>query len=296
MEIISKTSRLRAAVAELRKLGRTVGFVPTMGALHHGHASLVRIARERQAAIVASIFVNPRQFAPGEDYESYPRDLVADCEMLRKEGVDLVFAPDADEMYPPGFATRVEVDGISEILIGASRPGHFQGVATVVCKLLCAVRPDFVVLGWKDAQQLVLVTRMVQDLDMGVEIVGAPIVRDGDGLATSSRNARLDPAARSRALAIPRALAEARRLAEAGERSAAALAGAVRTMLEESPGLEVDHVEAVDARTFAPAEEIRGSVLLLVAARASRADGPAVLLLDNLRFDCNASGALVGVS
>jgi pantoate--beta-alanine ligase len=296
VEVVSKPARLRAAVTELRKEGRPIALVPTMGALHHGHASLVKLARERGAAVVVSIFVNPKQFGPSEDFASYPRDLARDSDLLRQEGVDLIFAPLAEDVYPEGFSTHVEVEGLSDVLIGASRPGHMRGVATVVAKLFGLVRPDFAVFGWKDAQQLVIVTRMVRDLDLGVEIVGAPIARDPDGLAASSRNAYLDADARARALSLPRALQRARDLAAAGERSAARLRDAVRGPLSETAGLAVDHVEAVDARDLSPLDTLRGSALLLAGARIDRAGGPPVLLIDNLRLDFNADGALVAAS
>ena len=296
MEVVSKPARLRTAVAELRKLGRPVGFVPTMGALHHGHASLVRLARERGAAVVVSIFVNPRQFGQGEDLAGYPRDLARDSDLLRQEGVDIIFAPQPEDVYPEGFRTHVEVEGLSDVLIGVSRPGHFRGVTTVVAKLLGLVHPDFAVFGWKDAQQLVIIERMARDLDMGVEIVGAPIARDPDGLAASSRNAYLDPEARARALAIPRSLLRARELAEGGERSAARIKEAIRAILADSPALSVDHVEAVDPRDLSSLDTLRGAALLLVGARAERAGGPPVLLIDNLRLDFNADGALVAAT
>lgn len=296
MEIVSKPARLRAAVSELRKLGRTVALVPTMGALHHGHASLVRIARERGAAVVVSIFVNPKQFGPSEDYHAYPRDLARDADLLRQEGADLVFAPQPEDVYPDGFRTHVEVEGLSDLLVGVRRPGHFRGVTTVVAKLLGLVRPDLAIFGWKDAQQLVILERMVRDLDMGVEILGAPIARDPDGLAASSRNAYLDAEARDRALIIPRSLARARELVEAGERSADRVKAAVAAMLDAAPGIEPDHVEAVSAKDLASLDVLKGSALLLVGARAERAEGAPVLLIDNLRFDFNADGALVACS
>lgn len=293
MEVVTKPARLRTAVGELRKLGRGVALVPTMGALHHGHVSLVRLARERGAAVVTSIFVNPRQFGPKEDFDAYPRDLARDADVLRQEGVDLVYAPAAEDVYPEGFRSHVEVEGLSDMLQGGSRPGHFRGVTTMVAKLLGLVRPDFAVFGWKDAQQLVIVERMVRDLDFGTEIVGAPTARDADGLAASSRNAMLDADARQRALAIPRGLAAARAIVEAGERSSGKVKEAARRALAEPGGLEVDHVEVVDARTLSPLETLKGPVLLLLAARVERHGGPPVLLIDNLRLDFNADGALV---
>lgn len=296
MEIVSKPARLRAVLAELRTQQRPIGLVPTMGALHHGHASLVRMARDRGASVVVSIFVNPAQFGPNEDYLSYPRDLARDCDLLRSEGVDVVFAPEPADVYPPGFRTHVEVEGLSDVLIGVRRKGHFRGVTTVVTKLLSLTRPDFAVFGWKDAQQLVVLDRMARDLDLGIEIVGAPIARDPDGLAASSRNAYLDEEARQRALVVPRSLQRARELAVAGERSAARIIEAMSAVLAESSGVEADHVEIVDASDLSSLDTLRGSAIVLVGARVTRTGGAPVLLIDNLRLHFTPDGALTSAA
>jgi pantoate--beta-alanine ligase len=285
VEVVTKIPRMRAVVDELRRQGRRVGFVPTMGALHEGHLSLVRLAKQRSADVVASIFVNPKQFGPAEDLATYPRDLVRDCELLVREGVASVFAPDGDEMYPPGFATAVEVRGLSDILVGERRPGHFAGVTTVVLKLLDIVRPDFAVFGWKDAQQLVIVQRMVRDLDLPVEIVGAPTVREADGVAASSRNLHLDEPARRAAAAIHRSLQEAIRLVESGERSPQRVEEAVRAILEAEPLLAVDSVKAVGARDLAELKRLGGLVLVLVSVRVTVEGRDPVVLIDNVRIE-----------
>jgi pantoate--beta-alanine ligase len=209
LPIVRTVAALRAQVGAWRKAGETVGFTPTMGALHEGHLSLVRLARQRARRVVASVFVNPTQFAPGEDFEAYPRDEARDAGLLASAGCDLLFAPGVEEMYPQGFATTVTVRGVSEPLDGAARPTHFAGVATVVSKLLNQCGPDVAVFGEKDYQQLQVIRRLVRDLDLPVEIVGAPTARADDGLALSSRNAYLSAAQRAIAPALARTLAEA---------------------------------------------------------------------------------------
>jgi pantoate--beta-alanine ligase len=288
MEVVSRAVRLRSLIAELRQRRRPIGFVPTMGALHVGHLSLVRLARERGAEVVASIFVNPTQFGAGEDFAAYPRDLTRDCELLAKEGVACVFAPDAAEMYPAGFATHVEVDGLSDVLIGAQRPGHFRGVSTVVLKLLNLVTPDFAVLGMKDAQQLVIVSRMVADLNLGVEIVPAPTVREPDGLACSSRNAYLDEAGRKAATAIYAGLQEAIRRIHEGERVPSRVEDAVRAVLEQQPLLTVDHVKAVAAHDLTEPRRLQGVVLILVSVKCQAPGRAPTVLIDNVRVEIPA--------
>ena len=281
MEVISKSLRMRAVVQELRRQRRPLALVPTMGALHAGHLSLVRIARERGAEVVVSIFVNPRQFAPGEDFEVYPRDLTRDCELLVKEGVAWVFAPDAVELYPPGFSTHVEVEGLSDVLGGATRPTHFRGVATVVAKLFVIVAPDLAIFGQKDAQQLAIVQRLVRDLDLPVEIVAAPIVREPDGLAASSRNAYLDEDARRAARAIHRGLLEAMRLAQGGERQAQKVEEAVKAVIAQEPRLEIDHVKVVSPSDLSEIKRLVGTVLVLASVRVKTEGRPPVTLIDN---------------
>ena len=285
MEIVRKILRLRALVDEARQTGKTIAFVPTMGSLHEGHLSLVRLARERAQEVVVSVFVNPKQFEREDDLRAYPRDLTRDAELLAKEGVRTLFAPDGDEIYPKGFCTAVEVEGLSDRLIGEARPGHFRGVTTVVLKLLNIVRPDLAVFGWKDAQQLVLIKRMVRDLDLQVEILGGNTVRESDGLAASSRNRLLDEPARKAATALFRSLQEGRRLIDEGERSAEAVVAAVRHGIEEEELLTVDHVECVDAENLDKLKRLRDWVLLSVSATAKVEGREPVRLIDNIRIE-----------
>lgn len=285
MEVVSRILRMRAVRDDLRRLGRKVGLVPTMGALHEGHVSLVRAVKERGAECVTSIFVNPAQFGPSEDFERYPRDLTADCELLTREGVAAVFAPDLSEIYPQGFATRVEVEGLSAALTGIRRPGHFEGVATIVLKLLNIVSPDFAVFGWKDAQQLVILRRMAKDLDLDVEILGVPTMRDADGVACSSRNAYLDEPSREAARALWRSLQEAALLVEGGERSPQRVEEAARAILSTEERIEVDYVRAVNAADLSDLKRLAGSVLILVSVTVKTDVGPPVLLIDNVCLD-----------
>jgi len=265
MEIVRTVAAMRAAVA-----GRRVGFVPTMGYLHEGHLSLVREARARADVVVVSIFVNPTQFGPNEDLARYPRDLERDVAMLSKEGVDLVFAPEANEIYPAGARTFVEVEGLSDRLEGASRPGHFRGVATVVTKLFEIVRPEVAVFGQKDAQQALVIRRMVRDLIIDVEVVVAPTKRDEDGVALSSRNVYLSADERRAAGAIPRALAAARRALAQGERDPERIVAAARAVLDAEPLLRLDYLALVDAETLDRLERARGEMLLAVAVFAGK--------------------------
>jgi len=265
MEIVRTVAAMRAAVA-----GQRVAFVPTMGFLHQGHLSLVREAKRRAGVVVVSIFVNPTQFGPDEDLSSYPRDLDRDLAMLAAEGVDLVFAPEPAEIYPPGARTFVEVEGLSGRLEGASRPGHFRGVATVVTKLFEIVRPHVAVFGQKDAQQALVIRRMVRDLMIDVEIVVAPTQRDEDGVALSSRNVYLSAEERKAAGAIPRALAAARKTLERGERDAGRIVAAARAVLDAESLLRVDYLALVAAETLDPLETAEGEMLLAVAVFAGK--------------------------
>ena len=265
MRILSSISEIRTALSELRGKG-SVGFVPTMGALHAGHRSLVQAARQRCDVAVVSIFVNPTQFALNEDFSRYPRTLDDDCRMLEGEGVDLVFTPTADMMYPPGASTFIEVAGISERLDGASRPGHFRGVATIVAKFFHIVQPDFAFFGQKDAAQIAVLRQMVRDLNLPVEMVVCPTVRESDGLAMSSRNRYLSVVERKQALALFRALEAAHALAEQGEHCTATLLQAMASRLQDEPAVRVDYVAAVDPDTLLPLEDVRSGVLLAIAA------------------------------
>lgn len=262
---------MRAASRALRRDGQRLGFVPTMGALHAGHLSLVRAARAASGSVAASIFVNPTQFGPNEDLAKYPRSFERDCELLRQEGVELLFAPSVEEMYPAGAATWVTVEGLSDKLDGRSRPGHFRGVTTVVAKLFHAVEPDAAFFGQKDAAQVAIIRRMVRDLNLPVEIVVCPIVRDPDGLAMSSRNAYLDPAQRKQALVLHRSLLRLQQLADAGERNAAKLISAGREVFsrESAPHLSsvrLDYFEIVDPNTLDTVDDISRGALVAVAA------------------------------
>jgi len=279
MRTITGVAEMKAASAAWRKQGRTIGFVPTMGALHEGHLSLVREARGRADVTVVSIFVNPAQFGPQEDLARYPRDLSRDAALLAQEGVDVLFHPDDAEIYPPGYRTYVEVHGLQNRLCGASRPGHFRGVATVVLKLFNIVRPDLAFFGWKDAQQLILLRRMARDLDLEVELIGLPIIREPDGLAMSSRNAYLSPEERRAATVLSRSLAEAEKAIRAGEKDAKKIAGLVRSAVAAEPLARLDYVEVVDESDLQPLPTVAGDVLVALAVFI----GP-TRLIDNLRI------------
>jgi len=257
---------MRSASRAARHAGLRVGFVPTMGALHEGHLSLVRVARAAADTVMTSIFVNPTQFGPNEDLAKYPRSLERDREWLEREGVDVLFAPAVEEMYPAGPATWVTVEGLSDKLDGRSRPGHFRGVATVVAKLFHIVEPDAAFFGQKDAAQAAIVRRMVRDLLLPVEIVVCPIVREADGLAMSSRNAYLDPQQRKQALVLHRSLQRVQQLAEAGEGDAARLIAAARQEFARESTVRLDYFEIVNPETLDPVPEISRGALVAVAA------------------------------
>jgi len=279
METITDTTRLRRIVAGWRREGALIGFVPTMGALHAGHLSLVHLARERADRVVASVFVNPTQFGPHEDLARYPRSPERDAALLAEGGCDLLFLPAVDTIYPPGHATFVEPGGAARGLEGELRPGHFRGVATVVTQLFHLVQPDLAVFGEKDAQQLAVVRQLVRDLHLPVEIVAGATVRESDGLAMSSRNAYLGSEDRHAATVLHRALRDAETLIASGERRAAAVCDRVRTALAEEPRLAIDYVAAVDANTFQPIETLAGNVVLPIAVRIG-----STRLIDNLRL------------
>ena len=279
MQTVRDVEALREAVAALRADGGTIAFVPTMGALHAGHMALIAEGRRRATHVVASIFVNPMQFGPNEDLATYPRREASDARMLDEAGCALLWAPGVEAMYPDGFATNVSVAGVSEALDGAARPGHFDGVATVVLKLFNQVRPDVALFGEKDFQQLAVIRRMAADLDLGIDIVGVPTQRDADGLALSSRNAYLTEEERRAARALPRALGEAAGAIRDGADVAEALAAA-RDKLVRAGFESVDYVELRDAATLAPATALDGPARLLAAARIGR-----TRLIDNLPVD-----------
>ena len=250
-----------------RAAGRRVALVPTMGALHEGHLSLVRLGYHLAERVVVSIFVNPTQFGPAEDFARYPRDLDSDLAALRKVGADVVFAPSVEEMYPSGDATWVDVERLTAGLCGRSRPGHFRGVTTVVAQLFNAARPHVAIFGEKDYQQLAVIRRMARDLAFGIDVVGGPIVREPDGLAMSSRNVFLSARARQQATALHGALHEARASVRAGVRDADAILAQVRQRIEKEPLAELDYVELVDADSLEPLRTLRGSALLALAVR-----------------------------
>jgi len=278
MEITESRVRLREAVRDARSRGRSVSFVPTMGALHEGHLSLIRAAAGGKAFTVVSVFVNPLQFGAGEDFERYPRNLETDAVLAAGAGTDLLYAPGAGDLYAPDFRTNVSVRDLSAKLCGATRPGHFDGVTTVVLKLLHLVTPDQLYVGQKDAQQAIIIRRMLQDLDMEVRLEVRPTVREPDGLALSSRNAYLTAEERAWAPAIHRALVAGRRLAERGERDAAAVVSEIRRGIEGGPG-RIDYVAAVDTVRLEPLERLEGDVLLATAVFLGRAR-----LIDNEMF------------
>lgn len=280
MDVLRTIAETRQAVAAARRAGRRIGFVPTMGALHEGHLSLVRAARRDAAYVVVSIFVNPTQFGPHEDFARYPRDETGDLRRCFESGVDLVFAPSEGEMYAPDAATTVHVARLTEHLCGPRRPGHFDGVATVVAKLFHIVQPDVAFFGEKDAQQLAVIRRMVRDLNLPVQIVGCPTVREPDGLALSSRNAYLSPQERARAVCLYQALQEARTRILRGERDARAVAEAMRAVVQAAAPERIDYIELVDPQTMQPVQRIEGPVLAALAVFIGR-----TRLIDNLTID-----------
>jgi pantoate--beta-alanine ligase len=279
MEIINRRQRMSSVSRKVRRdQDRTIGLVPTMGALHDGHLSLVREARRMCDVVVVSVFVNPAQFAPGEDFERYPRDLTKDTAVLTDYNVDYIFAPSPEEMYPKNFSTYVTVEGLSEQLEGVVRPGHFRGVATVVTILLNIIRPDFAFFGQKDAQQTLVIKRLVRDLALETEIVILPTVREQSGLALSSRNAYLNPEERQSAAILHRALTRAESAYAEGERNGAKLAGIVRSTIETEPRARIDYVSVTDADTLEKLDKLNDkTVLIAVAARFGQ-----TRLIDNL--------------
>lgn len=276
---------LQDSIAKARRRGHIVGFVPTMGYLHRGHMSLVARARDECGFVVASIFVNPLQFGPQEDLRSYPRDLERDASMLAEAGVDAIFSPGVEDMYPQGFATHVNVKGLSDTLCGQSRPGHFRGVATVVTKLFNLVRPDRAYFGQKDAQQLLIIRRLAADLNSGVQVMACPTVREEDGLAMSSRNSYLNPAERQAAPLLYRTLCAAEAAIAAGETRPTELEAMMGQMLGSHPLVRPDYVRVADADTLQQSASVHGRLLLAAAAYVGRAR-----LIDNLALHVTPSG------
>ena len=283
MQVITQISKLTQAVHAAKANGNTVGLVPTMGYLHEGHLTLMRQARAEQGLVIATLFVNPLQFGPQEDYADYPRDLERDCKLAESTGIDVLFAPSVDEMYPAGsgkILTYVDVNEITTTLCGASRPGHFRGVATVVSKLFNISEADVAYFGQKDAQQVAVIRRMVEDLNMNAKIVAVPIVREADGLAMSSRNKYLDPGQRQAALVLSRSLDKARNLLTTGVRDSAEILAAMRGMIESEPLAKVDYIEIVDSLTLKSVDMIESPVLLALAVRFGK-----TRLIDNMIWE-----------
>ncbi|WP_028841281.1 pantoate--beta-alanine ligase [Thermodesulfobacterium hveragerdense] len=271
MEVIKTIPEMKAKVKELKSRGYKIGFVPTMGYLHEGHLSLVRKAKSLADKVVVSIFVNPLQFGPKEDFREYPRDLERDLSLLEKEEVDVVFVPSAEEMYPSDYQTYVEVVNLTDKLCGAFRPGHFKGVTTVVLKLFNIIQPDIAVFGEKDYQQLLVIKQMVKDLNLDIEIVGSPTVREPDGLAMSSRNIYLSPKERESALSLNRALELAERLVKEGEKNPEKIKKTLFEFLRMHPYLIVQYIEIVDPETLDPIEVIEKPVVCAIAAYVGKA-------------------------
>lgn len=276
MNVFHTADAMRAWSEAQRAAGKTIGFTPTMGALHPGHESLMRAAAAQNDVSVLSIYVNPTQFAPHEDFNQYPRTLEADSALAARVGVNAIYAPADRAMYPEGYATYVDIERITQRLCGGSRPHFFRGVATVVTKLFNAVRPHRAYFGQKDAQQAAVIRRMTRDLDMGIEIVEMPIVREPDGLAMSSRNKYLSPGERQRALCLSRGLSRARELLNAGERDPHTIIDTVQNAMS---AVDIDYIELVDAEDIIPLDRVRGTVLLAVAARVGE-----TRLIDNIKF------------
>lgn len=283
MKIVKTINEVREIIKDWKKQGCTIGFVPTMGYLHEGHQSLIRTAGENDKVVV-SIFVNPIQFGPNEDFASYPRDIDRDTEKCREAGADLIFAPEASEMYEPDFCTFVDMNGPTDELCGKSRPGHFRGVCTVVSKLFNIVTPDKAYFGQKDAQQLAVIRRMVKDLSIDTEIVGCPIIREEDGLAKSSRNTYLSPEERKAALVISRSLNEGRKIIESGETDLNKVTEQIKLHIQKEPLAEIDYVKAVNADSIKPVDKADGRILVAAAVYIGK-----TRLIDNFIIERNAA-------
>ena len=279
MNILRSVAEMKAFSRERRAAGATIGLVPTMGYLHEGHLSLVRGCRANADLTVVSIFVNPTQFGPKEDLRSYPRDLERDVKMLEREGADVVFVPPEDAIYPAGYGTFVEVQGLQDKLCGRSRPGHFRGVCTIVLKLFNIVRPDVAFFGWKDAQQLIILQKMARDLDLDVRVEGLPLVRDVDGLALSSRNSYLSAEERRAALVLSKGLREAEAMIRAGEKNARPIIAKLINTMGREPLARIDYLEIVSMDDFAPLERIDGDALVALAVHIGK-----TRLIDNIRI------------
>jgi pantoate--beta-alanine ligase len=279
MKIIQSLEQMKAFSDSLRLKGQKIAFVPTMGYFHDGHLSLMSYGRERGDCLVISIYVNPAQFGPGEDFERYPRDLERDKRLAEKVGVDIIFYPENNDMYPSHFQTFVNVERVTQNLCGLSRPGHFKGVTTVCAKLFNIVKPHITIFGKKDFQQLTVIKRMVQDLNMDMEVIGMPTVREHDGLAMSSRNVYLKEKERESALSLSRSLKLAKGMYDAGERNASIILAKVRTLIEGHPHTRIDYAEICNTTTLEDIEYLEGESVLALAVRVS-----STRLIDNYVF------------
>lgn len=284
--ILSKPAQVQAQVIAWKRQGLTIGLVPTMGYLHEGHASLIRRAAAECDRVVVSVFVNPTQFGPNEDLESYPRDIDHDTALIKECGGNLVFAPQPADMYGEGTRTWVTVEGLTKELCGRSRPIHFRGVATVVCKLMNIAQPDRAYFGQKDAQQLAVIRQMVSDLNMPVKVVGCPIVREADGLAKSSRNTYLNEQERAAALVLSRSLAEGRKLLEDGSTDADQVMARIEEVIKSEPLARIDYVQAVNSDTIEPVHKVEGTVLFAIAVYIGK-----TRLIDNFYWTAEESHA-----
>lgn len=281
IKVVSTVCETRAQVKEWKNQGLTVGLVPTMGYLHEGHQSLIKKAVEENDRVVVSVFVNPIQFAPNEDLETYPRDLEADKRLCDSTGADLIFHPTPDEMYPDGFSTHIQMDNLTKELCGKTRPTHFGGVCTVVGKLFNIVQPDKAYFGQKDAQQLAIIKRMVRDLNFDIEIVGCPIIREPDGLAKSSRNTYLNADERKAALILSKAIKLGEELVADGERNAQTVIKAMTDKINTEPLARIDYVNVVDALSIEPLDVVKGEVLVAIAVYIGK-----TRLIDNFIINC----------
>ncbi|MFZ5986209.1 MAG: pantoate--beta-alanine ligase [Bacillota bacterium] len=267
MRVIETISDLKALIRSQKKAGKTIGFIPTMGYLHEGHLSLVKVSRQHNDITIMSIFVNPTQFGPNEDFDKYPRDMESDFYKAESAGVDIIFAPGVSEIYPEGYRTYVNVEGITEVLCGKSRPGHFRGVTTIVNKLFNLVEPDRAYFGQKDAQQVAVIRKMVRDLNMNLEIVTCPIVRESDGLAMSSRNVYLSEDDRKSAVILSKSLFGAEELVRDGERKKDNVVKFIKSMIETENRAQIDYVEVINADTLEEIEILDGRVLIALAVK-----------------------------
>ncbi|AUG57795.1 MAG TPA: pantoate--beta-alanine ligase [Ruminiclostridium sp.] len=281
MRIVEKIADLKTIIRAQKREGKTIGFVPTMGYLHKGHLSLIETSIRHNDFTVISIFVNPTQFGPNEDFDRYPRDIEGDLKKAESVGVDVVFIPAKEEMYPQGYMTYVNVEKITDSLCGKSRPGHFRGVTTIVNKLFNIVEPDRAYFGQKDAQQALVIKKMVEDLNMNVEVIVCPIVREEDGLAMSSRNAYLSDEERKSAAILYESLLEAKEMVEMGERDGKKIVGHIKNKIESKTNAEIDYIEVVKASTLENADILEGEILIALAVKFGQ-----TRLIDNITLSC----------